>query len=198
MTRYVALLRGINVGGRTAVSMAELRAVFADLDLGSVQTYLRSGNVVFEAPAGDRERLRAEIERAVADRFAGGFGVLLRTAPELRAVLASNPFADRQVDPTKLLVAFLSADRTGRADRLAPPPGETGQLSLAGREVYLHLPDGAARTKLTTAFVEKRLGVTATARNWRSVLALRELASRRTPAGLSGGATGVQAGTAGT
>ncbi len=176
MTRWVALLAGINVGGRTTVPMAELRTVFTGLGYQQVQTYIQSGNVVFEADTDSEAALLKAIRPALASAFGWQIEVLLRTLPELDAVIAGNPFSERQDDPTKLLVTFLAAEPA--ADRVAtlqPPAGETGELELVGREIYLHMPDGYGRSKLNNARLAKLTGVAATTRNWKSVAKLREL-----------------------
>ncbi|MDQ1740122.1 MAG: hypothetical protein QOE53_1774 [Pseudonocardiales bacterium] len=178
MTRWVALLAGINVGGKTTVPMAELRTVFADLGYRQVQTYIQSGNVLFDEETGDEDQLTAAIRPALSAAFGWDIPVLLRTRAELAAVLAGNPFLLRQDDPTKLLVTFLAAEPApDRAARLQPPPGETGELALVGREIYLHAPDGYGRSKLSNAYLAKVLGVAATTRNWKSVTTLHELAA---------------------
>jgi len=179
MTRWVALLAGINIGGKTTVPMAELRAVFAGLGYREVQTYIQSGNVVFEEGSGNEDRVLGAIRPALSARFGWDIQVVLRTGPELDAVLAGNPFRDRQDDPTKLLVTFLSAEPApDRAARLRqPPPGETGELTLVGREVYIHAPDGYGKSKLSNAYLAKALGLVATTRNWKSVAKLHELVS---------------------
>ncbi|HXV92746.1 MAG TPA: DUF1697 domain-containing protein [Pseudonocardia sp.] len=179
MTRYVALLRGINVGGRSTIPMAELRALFADLGFGDARTYLQSGNVVFGPAHPDADEIGAEVEKAVAGRFGTDVRVLLRTADELDEVASANPFLDRQDDPTKLHVTFLAGEPTEftvPAGPLPVPAGESGELWLRGREVYVHTPGGYGRSRIGNAFLEKALGVPATSRNWRSVLALRDLA----------------------
>jgi uncharacterized protein (DUF1697 family) len=176
MTRWLALLGGINIGGKTTVPMADLRTVFADLGYRQVQTYIQSGNVVFEEDTGDEDRLIAAIRPALAARFGWEIPVLLRARPELDAVVAGNPYLDRQDDPTKLLVTFLAAEPApDRVARLQPPPGETGELTLAGRQLYLHTPDGYGKSKLSNAYLAKVLGVAATTRNWKSVTKLHEL-----------------------
>ena len=173
---YVALLRGINVGGTTSVAMADLRRVFVDLGLQDVTTYLRSGNVAFGS-AAKPARLVADLERAITDGLGRSVTVILRSKDELEAMAADNPFLGQQDDPTKLHVTFLAAkpDAAHRA-RLDRPAGETGEFVLADRDVFLHCPDGYGRSKLSNAFIEKRLGVAATTRNWKSVLKLRDLA----------------------
>ena len=176
--KYVALLRGVNVAGTNKVKMDELRRLFADLGHTEVGTYLQSGNVVFadDAPGDDRTGLAAGIEKAIADRMGLTVTVLLRTRAELEKVLAANPYLDRETDPAKLPVTFLAeAPDPERAAALSIPAGETGVFTLIGREVYLHTPDGYGRTKLNNAFLERKLGVAATTRNWKSVGALHEL-----------------------
>jgi uncharacterized protein (DUF1697 family) len=177
--KYVALLRGVNVAGTNKVKMDELRRLFADLGHTEVGTYLQSGNVVFAAAsngADDRAGLAADIEKAIADRMGLTVTVLLRTRPELEKVLAANPYLDRETDPAKLPVTFLAeAPDPERAAALSVPAGETGVFTIIGREVYLHTPDGYGRTKLNNAFLERKLGVAATTRNWKSVGALHEL-----------------------
>lgn len=176
MTRWIALLAGINVGGKRTVPMAELRKVFTDLGYQQVQTYIQSGNVLFEADTDKEAPLLKAIRPALSAAFGWDIEVLLRTLPELEAVLAGNPFSDRQDDPTKLLVTFLAAEpEADRAARLQPPAGETGELRLVGREIYLHTPDGYGKSKLNNANLAKLAGVAATTRNWKSVGKLRDL-----------------------
>jgi len=174
--KCVALLRGINVGSTNKIKMADLERLFAGLGHRDVQTYLQSGNVVFSTAATDPEHLPAPIEKAILNELGLTVTVLLRTRPDLAKVLATNPYLDRQDDLTKLHVTFLAkAPDSGQADAVRIPAGESAEYTLAGREVYLHCPAGYGRTKLNNAFFEKKLGVAATTRNWRSVIALHDL-----------------------
>jgi uncharacterized protein (DUF1697 family) len=176
------MLRGINVGGRNKVAMADLRALFVELGHDPVVTYVQSGNVVFGTPS----RRPAELAQAIEDAIAGELGlevtVLLRSRAELVKVASGNPFLAAGADPTKLHVTFLGAapDRA-RAGAVEAPPGSPDDFRVAGREVYLHCPAGYGRTKLDNTFWERRLGVRATTRNWTTVTKLLELAS--TPTG---------------
>ncbi|GAA4975581.1 DUF1697 domain-containing protein [Pseudonocardia tropica] len=158
--------------------MADLRTVFEDLGFEDVSTYIQSGNVLFTCPE-ERSGLAAEIEQALAARFGKQIAILLRTASELAEVAATRPFANSQDDHTKLLVTFLASTPEVPAGPLETPAGETGELVLAGREVYVHTPDGYGRSKLGNTYLEKELGVAATTRNWKSVLALRDLLAGR-------------------
>jgi uncharacterized protein (DUF1697 family) len=176
-TKLVALLRGVNVAGRT-LGMADLRRLFVDLGHTDVATYLQSGNVIFTPAAGPRSRLSAAIEQRIAAELDLTVTVLVRSGKDLAQVVAGNPFTSRSADPATLHVTFL-ADRPGadRVKHLEAPSGVPDELSLAGREVYLHCPNGYGRTKLNNSFFERRLGVAATTRNWRTVTTLHELAA---------------------
>ncbi|WP_319464130.1 DUF1697 domain-containing protein [Micromonospora sp. RTP1Z1] len=177
-TRHVALLRGVNVG-TTRLAMADLRRLVAGLGHEDVKTYLQSGNVVFTSTATDTAKLARGIERALADELGLDVPVQVRTGAELAAVAEGSPYADRQDDPTRLLVAFLAAPAAKpRVAELTVPAGENVEYTVAGREIHLHFPDGGyGRTKFTNAYLEKKLGVVATTRNWKSVCALRDLAT---------------------
>ncbi len=170
MTRYVCLLRAVNVGGR-AVPMAELRALFESLGYSEVASYIQSGNVVFGSSKSVRgDALEASIEAA--------FGVktspVLRTAAEMAEVAAAHPFRD--ADPTKLHVGFLAARPPKAAVSALEPEGFLPErFAVSGRELYLHLPAGMARTKLP-GYLERRLKLPVTFRNWRTVQTLAEMA----------------------
>ncbi|WP_328532829.1 DUF1697 domain-containing protein [Micromonospora zamorensis] len=176
MTRYVALLRGVNVG-TTRLAMAELRRIVTDLGHEDVKTYLQSGNVAFDSNVRDAEKLAAGIERALADELALTVPVLVRSGRELAAVASGNPYADREDDPTRLLVAFLATPpKKSTVDALTVPGGENVSFTVTGREVFLHFVDGGyGRSKFTNAYLEKKLGVVSTSRNWKSVRALAEM-----------------------
>jgi uncharacterized protein (DUF1697 family) len=174
--KCVALLRGINLGSTNKIKMADLARLFADLGHTDVQTYLQSGNVVFSATGTNTKNLPPPIEKAIQRELGLTVTVLLRTGPELAKAVAANPYLSRQDDPTKLHVTFLAeAPDPGRAGSVRIPDGESAEFTLAGRDVYLHCPDGYGRTKLNNAFFERKLGVTATTRNWRTVIALHDL-----------------------
>ncbi|TNH25202.1 DUF1697 domain-containing protein [Micromonospora orduensis] len=178
MTRYVALLRGVNVG-TTRLAMADLRRIVSDLGHEDVSTYLQSGNVVFGSAVRDAEKLAAGIERALADELGLAVPVLVRSAREVAAVAGGNPYAAIEDDPTRLLVAFLrSAPAKSTVDALVVPGGENVSFTVTGREIFLHFPDGGyGRTKFANAYLEKKLAVVATTRNWKSVRALAEMAA---------------------
>ena len=170
---FVALLRGINLAGRNRVSMPELRSALESMGLEDVVTYIQSGNVVFRSRTASAQSLAAGIEGQVAERFGVDAAVILRTPTELAKVAAGNPFLRGGADPSRLHVLFLSG-RPGKkaAAQLDPARSPPDELRLEGREIYLHLPNGFGRSKLTVDYFERRLGVAATGRNWRTVTKL--------------------------
>lgn len=176
-TRYVALLRGINLGARNKIAMADLRELFENLGAEDVTTYVQSGNVVFRARTA-RAQLAGQIERRIARDLSLEIRVLVRTSPELAKLAAGNPFAQTQSDPLKLHVTFLAeTPAAARVRALDATAFEPDEFRVAGREVYLHTPNGYGRSKLSNAYFEKQLGVAATTRNWKTVTKLAELAA---------------------
>ena len=178
MKRYVALLRGINLGARNKIAMADLRDLFQALEAEDVTTYLQSGNVAFASRSG-RAELSRQIERRIAQDLGLDIKVLLRTDGELAKLVAANPFAT-QTDPVKLHVTFLAdAPAAARVRALDGQRFEPDEFRIAGPHVYLHTPQGYGRTKLNNTYFEKHLGVAATTRNWRTVTNLAELTQAR-------------------
>lgn len=176
-TTYVALLRGINVGGKNKVPMQTLRALVARIGGTDVRTHLQSGNAVFHHPDQDPRLLAKALEQALAEELGLTLSCLIRSAPELRRVVEANPFPMEGVDGSRFLVVFLSA---------TPPPARLAAIDPAAyapdafaageRVLYVNLPGGIRDSKLAVLFTDKRLGVTATARNWNTVTKLLALA----------------------
>jgi uncharacterized protein (DUF1697 family) len=174
-TSYAALLRGINLGSHKRIAMADLRALVEELGCEDVSTYVQSGNVVF------RSDLRADdagrkIERAIQKELGYEVTVVIRTARQLRDLVANNPFIRAKVQQKTLYVTFL-AEKPARArvEKLGQASFEPERFDLSGEDVYLHFPSGYGRVKLNNAMLERQLGVAATTRNWRTVTALSEL-----------------------
>ena len=173
----ISMLRGVNLGSRR-IKMDALRDLYESLGLKDPQTYVASGNVVFQTKERDLARLTARIEAAIEKTFGFSSDVLLRTAPEMKDVIARNPFAKRRdINPGKLLAVFLAADpgddarRTVRAIQAAPD-----ELFIDGRELYIYFPNGQARPTLKFAQVDKAIKTAWTGRNWNSVTKLLEMA----------------------
>jgi uncharacterized protein (DUF1697 family) len=175
---YVALLRGINLGARNKVAMADLRTLIEDLGGEDVVTYVQSGNVVFKSRVGPA-KLADAVEKRIKRDLGLGVTVLLRTKPQLSKVLAGNPFASREGDPLKLHVTFLAeAPDRDRVRKVEANQFEPDEFHVARQEVYLFCPNGYGRSKLSNAYFEKQLDVRATTRNWKTVTKLVELAER--------------------
>ena len=178
MPVYIAMLRGINVSGQKIVKMDDLRASFEALGFGRVKTYVQSGNVVFQAPKASEAGLTAKIAKQILGDFGYDVSVLIRTPAELEAILKSNPFAKYAGgDESRLYVTFLSGPAPrGAGDMLQPLATASEQIAVDGRAVYLHCPNGYGNTKVSNTAIEKKLSLSATTRNWRTVNALIELA----------------------
>lgn len=172
MTGWIALLRGINVGGHNRVPMAELRICFEQNGCGSVSSYIQSGNVLFTHESADRAALARRLEDAVAEAFGVASPVVLRTVAELVRVAGSHPFG---ADASQSHVAFLDREPDDPG-ALAPLEAAPDLFELSGADVYLRYPNGVRGSRLTGAVLERRLGVKATVRNWRTVTKLAELA----------------------
>ncbi len=175
---YIALLRGINVGGHKIVKMDALREAFAAMGFGDVATYVQSGNVVFKAPAKISENVAAKIEEMLLRRFDMSVPVIVRTAQEMQAVLGNNPFLkEKGIATDKLHVTFLS-QAPQKAAIKSLDAIEVGQdrFQCCGQEIYLHCPNGFGGTKLSINAFEKLLAVGATTRNWNTVNKLWEMA----------------------
>lgn len=179
MTTYVVLLRGINVGRHRRIAMSDLRALLVGLGYGDVRTHLQSGNVVLESGKSP-EQLRRTIEKALADEFEVDVEIFVRTRDELADVIARDPLGDVADDPSRYLVSFLSAEPDPARVREAAA-ADVGQerFAVSGRELFAWHPGGVHASKLARVVTERRLGVTATARNWTTLTKLLALADER-------------------
>lgn len=176
MQTWIALFRGINVGGNNILPMAKLREDLESLKLRNVRTYIQSGNVVFEAPAGKPAPLAQKIARRIEDQHGFHPQVILLDRESLLAAVKANPFPKATADP-KTLHFFFLAEPAADPDMaaIASAGKATEEYKLMNGVFYLHAPDGIARSKLA-ANAEKYLGVVATARNYRTVDKLRTMA----------------------
>jgi uncharacterized protein (DUF1697 family) len=168
--RWVALLRGVNLGARNKVPMAELRELLQAQGYGAVRTYIASGNVLLDGPRA-RAKVAGELERLVADAFGVATIAIMKTPRELAATVAAHPFGAKTAETH---VAFLAA-RPAKA--AAAKLADFDDAALEGAMLYLRLPRGVHGSGLSIARIESLLGVSATLRNWRTVVALAELAA---------------------
>jgi uncharacterized protein (DUF1697 family) len=174
----VAMLRSVNLPNHQKVNMQALKTLCTSLRLRDVQTYIQSGNVVFRDGDEDPDALARRIEKAMEASFGFRPVVIVRTAPELRKVIAKNPFAGRKgVEPSKLLVVFMDRAPTKQAqEKLLAIPCEPEELHIRGREVYIYYPDGMARPRISLIRMEKALQCSSTGRNWNTVNKLLAMA----------------------
>ncbi|MGH1541367.1 MAG: DUF1697 domain-containing protein [Arenicella sp.] len=180
MIRYIALLRGINVGGHKKVKMADLRAAFESAGFTNVSTYIQSGNILFDTQLDNTVLIQQQIENLIEQRFGFPVPVTLRTQQQWQAVMDSFPFGNsRDIDDgTQFLVVFLSAEPVVQSCQvLEQQAKEPERLKVIGSSVYLHCPNGYGRTRLTNNLIEKVLQVSATTRNWKTLEKLKELAA---------------------
>lgn len=178
MPVLIAVLRGVNVGGHNKIKMDFLRDLCVSLKCDNPQTLLQSGNVVFLTTSRGVPELAKSIETAIERKLGFRPNVLLRTVPELREVIAHNPFANRKgIDPGKLVVTFLGGEPSPEnrkallAMDIAPE-----ELKILGRHLYIYFPNGQARPRLSWPRVEKIVGPAFTSRNWNTVTKLLDLA----------------------
>ena len=169
MNTYIALFRGINVGGHNKLPMKQLRSLLKDLGFQNIATYIQSGNVVFQSAGVNPAKIAVAISAEVEEKFGFNSRILILTLKELEDAAASNPFPEAETDASRLYLYFL-ASKPGN-----PNLGKMENIKKVGerfvhidRVFYLHAPQGVGRSKLA-ANVEKLLCVPATSRNWRTV-----------------------------
>jgi uncharacterized protein (DUF1697 family) len=181
MKPFISMLRGINVSGQKSIRMADLRPMYEELGLLNVDTYLQSGNVVFDSAGQDAVTLVNLIEDRIEQTFGYSVSVLIRDVPDLQRILTNNPFLnERKEDIAKLYVTFL--DRPipeAKLSSLVIPDGEKDEFFVGEQEIFIFCPVGYGRTKLSNSYFEKKLNRIATTRNWKTVTALYSMAVER-------------------
>jgi uncharacterized protein (DUF1697 family) len=178
VARLIVLLRGVNIASRNRISMPDLREALDEEGFEDVSTYVQSGNVVLTSNASAKE-VESDVRRLLADRFGLDIAVVVRTRAQLAAVVKRNPFGKVAKNPKLYQVTFLEKAPTAELVRkLESVAAGKEQVAHSGRELYAWHPDGVARSKLAALMAGKGLGVTATARNWRTVTKLLELAEQ--------------------
>jgi uncharacterized protein (DUF1697 family) len=173
---HVALLRGINVGGKNLLPMARLARRFEAIGCQAVRTYIQSGNVIFAASAALARRVPETISQAIRAEAGLEVPVIVRTAHELAEVARAHPFRKANVEPKTLHIAFLADTPTAaQLAALDPDRSPPDEFVVRGREIYLHLPNGVARTRLTNAYFDSKLDTVSTLRGVATVDKLVEL-----------------------
>jgi uncharacterized protein (DUF1697 family) len=178
VARLIVLLRGVNIASRNRISMPDLRKALEDEGFEDVATYVQSGNVMLASKASPKQ-VGGDVRRLIDDRFGLDIAVVVRTRAQLAAVVKRNPFGKGATSPKLYQVTFLEkAPSAELVRKLEAVAAGKEQIAHVGRELYAWHPDGVARSKLAALMAGKGLGVTATARNWRTVTKLLELADR--------------------
>lgn len=174
----IALLRGINVGGKNRLPMKELANMFVDAGCDDVRTYIQSGNVLYRKNPTGNEDIPSLISASILGRFGYRIPIISRTAGEFREAVSANPFVKTDTEADKLHVVFLQeVPEATLVESLDPSRSPGDQFASLGREIYLYCPNGFAQTKLTNSYFDSRLSTTTTTRNWRTVLKLLEMAT---------------------
>lgn len=177
MTTYISILRGINVGGHRKILMAELRKMYEQLDFTQVKSYIQSGNVVFESDKKMSSlELENRLEKSIKETFGHEVPVLVRTSEEWEESINKNPFLNKETNPAKLFITFLSEIPSSEfKQELLSIDFSPDTIAIIAKCVYLHCERKYHETKITHQLIERKLKVKATARNWRTIMKLKEM-----------------------
>jgi uncharacterized protein (DUF1697 family) len=176
--KYISILRGINVSGQKKINMTDLKSLYELLGFQNVVTYIQSGNVIFDAAVTNKTDLKARIEKTIEEKYEFHVPVEIRTNHEMSNIIKNCPFGsvDLVEDGTKILVTFLSSKPSeAMVSDIQKYVVAPEKLVIRGKEVYLYCPNGYGKSKLSNTFLEHKLGVEATTRNWKSLHKLNEL-----------------------
>jgi uncharacterized protein (DUF1697 family) len=177
MKTYISMLRGINVGGKKKIKMEDLKELYRSIDLKVVKTYIQSGNVVFQYQDGHTSEIAQKIQKEIMKVFNFDVPVFIRTENELKKIINNNPF--KKEDKSKLYVTFLNEVPIEKPiEEINQIKDKSEMFYIFDKEIYLFCPNGYARTKLSNDFFEKKLKVSATTRNWKTVNKLLDIAKR--------------------
>jgi uncharacterized protein (DUF1697 family) len=177
MTTYISLLRGINVSGQKKIQMKELKSLYESLGLENVITYIQSGNVIFSCGEKNELKLVDLISNKIRDVFGFDVSVVIRSKDDWVKIIKNNTLINRKdIDPQKLYVTLLS-QITSRinTDVLDKVKHNSEEYVVGEREIYLYCPEGYGRTKLSNNYIENKLKIGATTRNWNTVYKLFEI-----------------------
>lgn len=176
MATHVALLRGINVGGKNILPMKDLAEIFLKAGCTEVRTFIQSGNVLFNAPAKVAKQIARTMPEQIEKRFGHRPPFVIRTAEQLAVAAANNPFLQGGAAEDKVHVMFLAdAPDAARVKGLDPARSSPDAFAVRGADIYLFLPNGGGRSKLTNAYFDSKLATVSTIRNWRTVTTLLEM-----------------------
>lgn len=177
MTKYIAMLRGINVSGQKLIKMAELKILLDELNLKNVSTYIQSGNVLFDSDKSNQIELASLIGDKIKDKYGFDVPVIVISNDELKSISEGNPFVNqRQIDIERLYVTFLDKEPdSGLVSKFKEVDYKPDEFSISGKVLYGFFPNGYGNTKFSNNFIENKLKTMATTRNWKTVLKLTEM-----------------------
>lgn len=176
--KYISILRGINVSGQKKIKMADLKSLYENEGFEDVTTYIQSGNVLFNSENRNLEEIKSIIESAIRENYKFDVPVDIRTKEEYQKIIDRCPYEEAKFEEnaTKVLVSFLSEepseDKRKQLEAIAKNPE---MLKVDGRVVYLYCPNGYGKSKLSNTFIESKLGLVSTTRNWKTVQKLLQL-----------------------
>jgi uncharacterized protein (DUF1697 family) len=182
MAIYISFLRGVNMTGHNSMKMTELAELYVKIGFSDAETYIQSGNVIFTDKSKiDPSAHSIKIEKAILERFKYIVPVMVRTVQDLHDILTVNPFlSETSFDPSKMAVVFLHEEVTEeqlrKVEGIDYPPDK---FKIVGREIFIYCPNGFGRTKIYTNFFEKKMGVTGTARNWKTITTILNIAEKK-------------------
>jgi uncharacterized protein (DUF1697 family) len=176
---YISLLRGINVSGQKKIQMTELKSLYESLGFENITTYIQSGNVVFSSNENDELKLAKLISDKIREDFSYEVNVIIRSKEYWKDLIAKNPFLKKDnTDIKKMHVTILSQMPVKiEAEIFDQAKSDTEEYAIKEREIYLYFPDGYGRTKLSNNFIENKLKIAATTRNWNTVTKLMDIAN---------------------
>ncbi len=176
--KYISILRGINVSGQKKIKMSDLRLLYESLGFQNVVTYIQSGNVIFDTTVKNMADLKISIENAIEEKYEYHIPVIIRTNSEIGDIIKNCPFGlvDLVKDGTRILVTILTSEPSEtRISAILKYAAATEKIVISGKEVYLYCPNGYGKSKLSNTLLEKKLGIDATTRNWKTIHKLYEL-----------------------
>ena len=178
MHEYVSLLRGINVGGKT-LKMDSLLKVYESLGLRDVKSYIQSGNVLFNTTYTDTRSMKEELQNRIRSRYGLEVTIIIRNRRELEKIIEKNPFTESgNRELNRMHVTFLEEGAKAKLPKSLRPDIDTNdEFRVIGTEIYLYCPEGYGKTVFSNSFFEKKLGVRATTRNWKTVTELHRIAN---------------------
>ena len=181
MTTYISILRGINVSGQKMIKMDALKEMYEDLHFTNIQTYIQSGNVIFQSVQSEPKDLRQRISNELMKKFGFEIPVIVLDTIELKEIAERNPFkSNKTKDISHLHVTFLSS-KPERIDNtmIIQNKAKEEEFAITDKAVYLYCPNGYGRTKWTNTFFENKLKVEATTRNWKTTIELLRIAEKQ-------------------